>query len=330
MMSNITKTNVRFINSKLADDYHIFICCASFEERCLIIPQRIMKKKFNKVIIIENQNGSDILKNNSVILQHDYRNSKCCQLLSVDFNDPLMIADQIASSISSIQGRKLKILIDISTFTHEALLICLKVFRLLKRIEEITYVYLNASEYCPNTPVEKKWLSQGCKNVHSVLGYPGMLFPSLKTHLIVIVGYEYNRAFDMISTIEPNSISLVYGEPSNSTTTKDREANKVFNELVVQMAFEYEKIESIQAPCDDPIAISEKLKSIYSNHESENIVVVPMNNKMSTLGVAFSAFENEQVQVCYAPAVIYNENNYSIPGNDCFIITTRKEKRGES
>lgn len=319
IMSNIQRINVRYVNSKLNDNYDIFICSASFEERCRIIPKKIKGKEFNKVIIFENRTGGDILLQNSSLIQHEYK--KNCKLLSVDYSDPLMIADQLAKTIGSIQGRKLRVLIDISTFTHEALLICMKVLRLSKKIDAVTYVYLNASEYCPNaTEIKKKWLSRGCKNVHSILGYPGMLYPSLKTHLIVIVGYEYNRAFDMISTIEPNSISLVYGEPSNSTTIKDKEANKVFNDLVAKMAFEYTNIKSLVAPCDDPIELSRKLHNIYSEHENENIVVVPMNNKLSTLGVALSVFENERIQVCYAPAVMYNEENYSIPGKNCYIF----------
>lgn len=45
-----------------------------------------------------------------------------------------------------------------------------------------------------------------------------------------------------------------------------------------------------------------------------------MNNKMSTVGVALAAMQNENVQICYAPAVIYNESNYSLPGKDCYIF----------
>ena len=45
-----------------------------------------------------------------------------------------------------------------------------------------------------------------------------------------------------------------------------------------------------------------------------------MNNKMSTVGVFLSKIKNDDVQVCYAPAVIYNEENYSEPGNDCYIF----------
>ena len=44
-----------------------------------------------------------------------------------------------------------------------------------------------------------------------------------------------------------------------------------------------------------------------------------MNNKITTLGLFISLIHNEDVQVSYAPAIVYNEQNYSIPGTDCFI-----------
>ena len=44
-----------------------------------------------------------------------------------------------------------------------------------------------------------------------------------------------------------------------------------------------------------------------------------MNNKLSTVGVVKSLLNNQAVQACYAPAVVYNEENYSQPGTDCYI-----------
>ena len=192
------------------------------------------------------------------------------------------------------------------------------------KVSSITCVYVNASEYCPGQTLSSKWLSKGCGDIRPVLGYPGMLLPSQKTHLIVIVGYEYNRAFDLISALEPNSITLVYGTPEEAITEKDHEANRFFNDLVEQMTFEFSNVKSITIPCNNPPQTAKALQNLYDEHELDNIVVVSMNNKMSTVGVALSAFKNERVQVCYAPAVIYNETNYSIPGSDCFVCTIEK------
>ena len=316
------KVKLRNLNSYLKDSYDVFICSASFEERCLSIPQKIKRKSFKKSIILENLNGTEIIKKNALELKFLF--PKSAVSIAGDLNDSIFIADKLAKEINAVSGRKLNVLIDVTTFTHETLMICLKVLKIINKVKTITCLYINASEYCPGQSLNSKWLSQGCGTIRPVLGYPGMLLPSQKTHLILIVGYEYNRAFDLISALEPNSISLVYGSPEEAITEKDHEANQFFNDLVKQMTFEFSNVESITIPCNNPPKTAAALQDLYDAHETDNLVIVPMNNKMSTVGVALSAFKNERVQVCYAPAVIYNETNYSLPGSDCFVCTIEK------
>lgn len=312
------KIKIHKLNSSLEEEYDVLICSASFESRTTSIPEKLKRKKIGKVIIVENCIGSDLIKENSQKISEMF--GKKAVQLKVDYSDSLSIADEITKAVNSASNKKLNVLVDITTFTHEILLICLKVLLLNNRVQTITCVYINASEYCPGVELKNKWLSQGCENIHSVLGYPGMLLPSQKDHLVVIVGYEYNRAFEMISALEPNSITLVYGEVNEAITEKDREANSVFKQLIEQMAFEFNNIKSVNLPCNNPEKISEGLQELYNQHENDNIIVVPMNNKMSTVGVALSVRNNERVQICYAPAVVYNELNYSSPGKDCYIF----------
>lgn len=58
-------------------------------------------------------------------------------------------------------------------------------------------------------------------------------------------------------------------------------------------------------------------------HANMNLVVAPMNSKISTLGAALAARVNPDIQLCYAPAVTYNFENYSKPC-DCAISFTIK------
>ena len=312
------KINIRNLNSAIQEEYDIFLCSASFEQRCLSIPSKLKTKKFKKVIILENKNYSKIIEDNAKELYKLYPNSGT--LISVEYSNSLLLADTIAKMINSVSGRNFKVLIDITTFTHEALMICLKILNINKKVKSVVCLYVNAMEYCPGQEIDKKWLSQGCEELRPILGYPGLLLPSQKTHLVVIVGYEFNRAFDMITEVEPNSITLAYGSPDKALTEKDREANEFFNGLVQKMAFEFSSIESISVSCNDPRHMAQQLTQIYIDHCDENIIEVPMNNKMSTVGVALAAMQNENVQICYAPAVIYNESNYSLPGKDCYIF----------
>ena len=311
------KARLHNLNSNITEEYKVFICSASFESRCLAIPQKLKKQKFEKVIVLENSEGSNTIKENGAAIFGTYPG--ITRIIEVPFSDSLVVADLLAKELKTIKNRD-SVLIDITTFTHENLLIFLKILQQDKKIKKIQCIYLNAAEYCPEANLEKKWLSRGCGEIHSVLGYSGMILPSRKLHLIVIVGYEYSRAFEMISMLEPNSITLIYGSSNSSLTEKDKEANQVFNSLVQQMTFEFSNVESIQVPCNDPQSVATALQHLYAEHSDDNVMVVPMNNKVSTVGVYLSLPGNDDVQICYAPAVVYNESNYSVPGKDCYLF----------
>ena len=311
------KARLHNLNSNITEEYKVFICSASFESRCLAIPQKLKKQKFEKVIVLENSEGSNTIKENGDAIFATYPG--ITRIIEVPFSDSLVVADLLAKELKTIKNRD-SVLIDITTFTHENLLIFLKILQQDKKIKKIQCIYLNAAEYCPEANLEKKWLSRGCGEIHSVLGYSGMILPSRKLHLIVIVGYEYSRAFEMISMLEPNSITLIYGSSNSSLTEKDKEANQVFNSLVQQMTFEFSNVESIQVPCNDPQSVATALQHLYAEHSDDNVMVVPMNNKVSTVGVYLSMPGNDDVQICYAPAVVYNESNYSVPGKDCYLF----------
>ncbi len=312
------KVKVNRINSALDDSYDVFLCSASFEERCKTIPFKLKNKKIKKVILFQNKFGSELVINNASELKNKF--AKITTTILVDFSNFNEMVEVLVKELSVEKGKsKLSALVDITTFTHEELLVCMKVLLTSSKVKKICCVYNNAKEYCAGVEMSKKWLSQGAIMAHPVLGYSGMILPGKKNHLVVITGYEYSRALSAISDIDPSSISLIYGSSSSAITEKDKEANSLFKNMVQEMAFEYTDIEEYDIPCNNPDEISDGLKKIYDNNKDKNIIILPLNSKMSTLGVIKSVLNNDEPQVCYAPAVVYNEYNYSIPGDECYI-----------
>ena len=59
---------------------------------------------------------------------------------------------------------------------------------------------------------------------------------------------------------------------------------------------------------------------IEANKEDYNIIISPMNNKLSTLAVANVAFEYPDVQVCYASTNQYNTEAYSSPADKVILF----------
>ena len=314
--------SVNQLNNLTKEYYDALICFNSFEERCTTIPSQVSKDNFANCLIFTNRDTREQSENHLNIINKLFEGKS--QIIELTVSSPISVADRMEETIKSLaKSCKLKkVFIDITTFTHETLLILLAIFREKFSYTNVVCGYVNAKEYSYDCEDQKdKWLSRGIGEIRSVLGYSGVLKPSKKNLLMVIVGYEYERAVRIIEAVEPDFLSLGYGLPSDSTTEKNRGANEHYTQLVKQMAAYYDAIQDFQVPCNDPYkayqAIREQVENIGSD---KNIIIVPMNNKISTVGAALVAFENPEIQICYAPALIYNYSAYSTAGDRCYIF----------
>jgi hypothetical protein len=137
---------------------------------------------------------------------------------------------------------------------------------------------------------------------------------------VILVGFEHERAAKLIETFEPSRISLGHGMAGTATNAKHQAATDSFHKLVFDMAARYAPVESFEFSCSDPWdskrAILERMKA----YPDCNVTVAPMNTKLSTVGCALAALEDERVQVCYAQAMRYNYESYSVPGDSCYLF----------
>jgi len=299
----------------------LFICCSSFEDRCLTIPSAIRSDNITKALIVENKNICQAGKN-ATLLREKYFN----KYVDVDTStiDPLMTADNLrrALEISTLQGSHQSIVVDITTFTHESLLILLNLLKSKMTMgDSVTLLYNSAMDYSTNSvSVQEKWLSKGVSGVRTVLGYPGDIQPTKKMHLILFVGYEYLRATKLIEILEPSMISLGYGRQGTATNQTHENASEYFHNLVKGMALQYAHVNCFPFSCSDPYEVKDTILQIVSNYPDENIVVAPMNTKLSAIGTGLAAIENRSIQLCYAPAMQYNFDNYSSSSDTCYYI----------
>ena len=302
-----------------SNKYDVLVTFASFEDRSTVFSEKLNIENIDKVFVLHNIIENKHTMNNVKKIKHKFE-TKCIQV-PVNLSEPIYTADIINELIIKECGNK-KVLIDITTFTHEVLLMLLRMLRDLVSVENICCVYSRAIDYCEGDLVEDKWLSKGVREVRTVLGYPGDIKPLKKTRMIVIVGYEYERAFDIISEIEPSALSLGYVEANEATTEKNQHANSHYLSLVEQMAISYSDIEKFTISCGDVFKTKNILEELIISHEDENLIIVPLNNKVSTVGVALATFNHPNVQICYGESVIYNQENYSSVGDKfyCFDL----------
>ncbi|GAB6013393.1 hypothetical protein [Viscerimonas tarda] len=313
-MTTMNPIRICDINEHI-NNIDVIICSASFEERSLSVVNSIKRGNIKKRLLIYNESE----RNDFELCIKSFKDKKF-DILGVDFKEPVDIIKKYNQQFSSLFTKKLhNVLLDITTFTHEGLLITLKFLKIYKQFYENLYiVYVTAKEYSVNEPdVKKKWLSKGIKRINSVLGYPGNINPSKENHLIILFGFEQERTLKLIQELDFNIISLGFGDSENSINYEHSRINKERHEELLQIIPKADKFcFSLREPEQAKAQIYEHILK-YPNC---NVVLAPMNNKLSTVGAALVSFEHPEIQICYAKAKEYNVAGYSSPSDECYLM----------
>ncbi len=299
----------------------VFICSASFEERCLSIPKSLDPRRIGVAVVGVNESYWEAVQTSANALENLFSRKR--ERLSLYADDPIRSADNIAEVMSrTLTGESRRILVDITAFTRESLLVLLAFLRNHVRLHDVLlFAYAHAKEYSIGDAPESKWLSKGVKEIRSILAFPGEIVPSRKTHMIILVGFEDERALEMIRESEPSFISLGIGDARDEGTAPHQPTN----------VHRFRKLRSILGTVEEfafqpynPQRTLEALRTQAAKYPDCNIVVAPMNTKISTIGAALFAFENSAVQLCYAPANVYNVAHYSLPDEDYYLFETSR------
>jgi hypothetical protein len=321
---NTRKFEINLLNNELAYPVDVFICCGSYENRCRTIPDIVDPERISHAIVVENKDLSIYVGENSQYLR-DRFGEKTIDL-ATDSGNPVLTADNIRSALKSLKNKSpQKYVIDITTFRHESLLILINLLKQMTTADDrIDLLYVSASDYSIGDEIKDKWLSKGVAAVRSILGYSGDFSPSKKMHLIIIVGYEHQRASALIDILEPGKISLGHGKSSSVTDDKHRVAQDFFYKMLKNMMVLRGNVDEFEFSCNDPLETRDAILLQSNKFSDYNVVVAPMNTKLSTVGAGLATFINNEIQLCYAQAEQYNNHGYSSPGANCYMFELSK------
>lgn len=311
-MGYIEKVSADKINNNIPARCTL-VCFASFEERCFSLLKSIDSQKISSAFVFRNVDkpmDANNAKNTQII--KDCIPSACVKDISL--SSSISIADSLFDLVKDLQRDNNKnLVVDITTFTHEALLMLIKNLYLYKEsFDSIQLIYNGASEYSP-------WLSKGCKEVRNVIGYPGVFNPAFKYHLVVLTGFEHERTTRLVELMEPDILSIGNGiDPtSNNHLGTMQDAKVQFESWLSNLqSLSSNAFDFSCSHIDDTIRI---LNEIVLHGEKENLMFVPLNTKLSTISVALVALQNKRIQVIYPIPEIYNLE-YSKAGDSFTII----------
>lgn len=318
------KIGLTDLPSQLDLPLDVFICSASFEERCKSVAVQIDPSQVGCVLICEYQDFEEIAIE---VANADWlctRFADKCRRVLLSTKQPILMADTMADHLKTLPKKYHNILIDISTFTHEALLILLQLLRQSGLSAKIRFVYAGAREYSVGLQGADKWLSKGIEDVRSVLGYPGVLVPSKKLHLIILTGFESERAERLIEAYEPALVSIGVGERLASISEDHHELNSIFHQRVIDfcnsISARNASVRNFQFSCVDPIETQAAIERQIAKYPDYNVIIAPLNTKISTVGAALVALQHPSIQLCYSHPIEYNTHGYSSPGSDCQLF----------
>lgn len=296
-----------------------FISSASFEDRCLGLASLLADFNFEKVLIFGTIDFDKKIEENRSIIVSLFKNS--AEVLPVDLtiNNPVLsFVSMIKACEKLFEGAAKTLLFDITTFTHESLLMLFRLLLVRKRPEDkILISYVGAKNYSCNVPNnDEKWLTKGVKELRSIIGYPGYSDPSKKNHLIILFGFEKERTMKLIEEFDFEMVSLAFGSKGDSIGLNNQEINENRHNEILKL---YSNAKKFDVSLTDPHLVKRTILDYVSQYNDYNIVIAPMNNKISTIGVGLAAIENKDIQLFYMQANIYNIEAYSEIGDEYFL-----------
>jgi hypothetical protein len=324
-MNNVPKVYLADLAARYQSQIDLFICAVSFESRSVSIANSLEPPCVSSVMVCCNKEMWKEAAAFREIITERFP-SKVTEV-ETELNDPLYTANILLSALHKIvaEQKVQTCVIDITTFTHEVLLILLKVIYIALHGTgcQVDFIYTAASDYSLNeTEKEKKWLARGVGNVRSILGYSGIADPSKKTHLIILTGFETERSQKLIDIYEPAKVSLGVGRPHTAVSEEHHRVNKLnFDQLPVSR----DQVTSFSFSCTNPSQARIDLGHQIDLDAEYNVVIAALNTKLSTIGVGLFAMEHPEVQLCYATANAYNIKYYSLPADFCYIYTKKFE-----
>ena len=315
-MSDVTDCKLLELSNRLPQPIDYLFFSASFEERAYGICEQLWKGCSRRFLCFN--------KNHLVYLQESVNRFKSIAenptTISFDSDFPLEIFNAFRDIIEQIktQGR-CHVGIDITCFTREALSILYFLLRHeLPKGSVITAFYQRAFLYGRSR--KGGWLTEGVREVRTVLGYSGSVSLSADTHLIIVPGFEYERAQEIVDAIQPTRISLGHAIVEKSVSP---ELNLDHENFLSKLEALYlgPSFDRFDFSCLNPFKTRDNVLELIKTSSNRNVVVACLNTKPAMFGVCLAALENRSIQLVYAQPISYNTKSYSEPSGQVLFFT---------
>lgn len=312
---------IETIKRKEPDD--VFICCGSPEERCKGTMRKISPNYKANIVFLLRYTNHESQKREQNVKEMKNRLEKVGKIIEivVDEEKPIPIINDIIQKIErdATEPGKHRITIDISTIIKWHLLILLKALDLKNICEEIRFLYTEPEDYVTDL---FQPLSFGIRKIFPIPTYSGNYDFSKDSLLILLLGYEGDRALALLEEMDPTECLLLIANPAYHKEWEGRaeEMNVGIINIVGRSKIEY-------TDSRNPVMVSQQLHKILSNpkYSKYNHIISPLGTKPQTLGLYLYLTTNPPNTVLiYGTPLRHNEPFYSRGIGSSWILPFNK------
>lgn len=284
----------------------LFICCASFEERCISSVQKMgadFRTRFAVIFLIEETVYKKQVDTNLFRLQSELgrRTGEGIFIISCQRGNPIDGINQLKNIWAKCKPKnpdETYLTIDISGFTKIYLLELLH-YLVIELNLGIPRILHTAQTYLPTK------LTRGVEQITTVPNFFGSSSLEKQTVLVLFLGFEPERSLAVWKHYNPaKTIALVADPPRYGSQDYLKYARDNNSYLLSQPSVEVEAVSA-----DNPYAVKSVLEAIYGDTRgSFNMVIGPFGTKPQTVGVFFFCLEHPKAQVVYSFPVNYTKS----------------------
>ena len=297
-------TSLPRLNEQGPDD--LFICCASFEERCLSSAGTMgvdFLTKYAVIFMVEDPQFKQEIEHNMYRLQTELRKKTTEGVFVVTCQraNPVEGVNQLGNILKqcklSIDAGPF-ITIDISGFTK---LYLLELLNYLVDEEKLGMprILHTTQKYLPTR------LTRGIEQITTIPKFYGSPSLEKETAMVLFLGFEPDRALSVWKQYNPaKTIALIANPPRTGNPDYVKYARENNADLLSQPSVTVRDV-----PADNPQSVKDVLKSIYGElEESYNMVIGPFGTKSQVVGVFLFCAEHRKVQVIYSFPATYTKS----------------------
>jgi len=284
----------------------LFVCCASFEDRCVSSASRVsadFRTRFAVIFLIEEPLYKKQVETNLFRLQSELgkRATEGIFVIRCQRDDPIEGIAQLRNIWRQCKPRDSDepfITIDISGFTK------IYLFELLHYLVVELNLGVPRLLHTTQTYLPTK-LTRGVQQITTIHNFFGSISYEKQTILILLLGFEPDRSLAVWKHFNPSrTIALITNPPRYGNLDYLKYARENNSYLLSQPSIEVRDV-----PPDSPYAVKSVLEAIHNDtRDLFNMVISPFGTKPQVVGVFFFCLEHPKVQAVYSFPVKYTRS----------------------